>query len=445
MRHSKSIKAAAAIIAISLACLSIASLLVQSAANKHVMKEIPTLHNLIEQHLRRNLIRHPNRKQATSEQEETSTNNDDAASFDPNSYAYLIIHYHKTGHHLSRSLRDFLVAGTPDGPVSNNRENTFQHRMHEENTGCPQAMTLSPGIIHVQAAPNFFCDTNILVEYLLRNDNMFQEKKGVKIIHLVRNPFSLAVSNWIYHAQYPTPELWVKSIDPCTEELWFDRQSLGDLVRPTLLLGDDPVMQYDDFESLHRVCTELYRTRDEAKEWSFYTHLRHLDPQSALSLATTHMMIQGKSGGDILRMASNIVKLKQLQQLEDQIRLSQHVPSPEPHERMIQVMTLSMQEFTEHPKAATLRFLDFALGDASPPEVKVGIAREYKKSYDEKVKKGDEHITNDKEIMNGQQENIVEKKEELEGYLREHELFGRVLGNIERLVQDALRDSGSAT
>lgn len=434
MRHSKSIKAAAAITAVGLASLCIAYLLVQSAANHNgIGEESPTPR----QHIR---------MLSSIPAVESDAPPPQNGTFDPSSYAYLIIHYHKTGHHLSRSLRDFLVAGTPNGrPASNNRENSFQHRNHEEHTGCPQAMHLSPGIIHIQAAPDFFCDTNILVEYLLRNDNELQEKKGVKIIHLVRNPFSLAVSNWIYHTQYPTPEVWVKSIDPCTEELWYDRESLRELVTSTLLLGDDPIMRYDDFESLHEVCTERYRTNKESKKWSFYTHLRHLDPQNALALATTHMMIQGKSGGDILRMASNIVKLKQLQNLEDQIRLSQHVVAPtEPQERMIQVMTMSMEEFTQQPKEAALRFLDFALGDASPPEVKDHIASEYEKSYYGKVENGDEHITNDKEILNGQQLNIVELKEELEGYLRGHELFGRVLGNIERLVQDALRDSGSA-
>ena len=445
MTKRKSIKAAAAVIVIGLAAsVLISSLLVQSATN-NTTAQSPLL-----QQLPQNL-----RRLSTAEAEETPIDavvesdappSEDSTPFDPNSYAYLIIHYHKTGHHLSHALRDFLVSTTSNGPpVSNNRENTFQHRMHEESTGCPRAMELSPGIVHVQAAPNFFCDTNLLAEYLLRNNNIFQEKKGVKVIHLVRNPFSLAVSNWIYHAQYPTPEVWVKSVDPCTEELWFERQSLGELVGPTLLMGDKPIMEYDDVESLHQLCTTLYQPKqaDKSKDWSYYTHLRHLNPQSSLSLATTHMMIQGKSGGDILRMANNMIKLKQLQQLEDHIRISQHLVPPKPNERMLQVMTLSMEEFTTDPRATTLRFLDFALEDASPMEVKERIATEYEQSYLEKVKKGDEHITADKELQNGDNQNMNEMKGEMEDYLRKHELFGRVLGNIETLVQESLRSSGS--
>jgi len=137
------------------------------------------------------------------------------------------------------------------------------------------------------------------------------------------------------------------------------------------------------------------------------------------------------------------LKLRQVQRLEDHIRISQHQVPPQREERKLQVMTLSMEEFTKHPWATTLRFLDFALEDASPPEVKERIASEYERSYLDKVKKGDAHITNDKEIRNGAKKNIGEMKGELERYLRTHELFGRMLGNIETLVNECLRDSGS--
>ena len=372
-----------------------------------------------------------------------------SSEFDPGSYAYLIVHYHKTGHHLSRQLRDFLVDGTDGAPVSDGRENAFQHRMHERETGCPRSMVLNPGVVSVQAAPDFFCDAPVLAEYLLRSEDATTGKKrGVKVVHLVRDPFSLAVSNWIYHAQYPTPELWVKSVDPCAEELWFGTQAYRDLVGPTLLSGDDPIMRRGDFDAIRDVCAGLYMSTEESREskreWSYYTHLRHLDPESALSMATTHMLGQGMTGGDIVRMASNVVKLKQVMMLEDQVRLAKHVV-PDESSRMIQVMTLSMEEFTREPRAATIRFLDFALADSSPPEVKERIASEYEMSYIEKVKKGDEHITADKKITNGKyggDMNIVEKKESLEMFLREHELFGRVLGNIERLINDALLESG---
>ena len=130
----------------------------------------------------------------------------------PNSYAYIFIHYHKTGHHLSLQLRHFLVAGTTleEGywPLGRGR------RHHDKDVGCPPVQ-VKPGHVYVVSAPNFFCNTKVLTERLLGDGGKKKKKKGVKIIHLVRNPFDLALSNWIYHSQDPTPEDWVNSADPC--------------------------------------------------------------------------------------------------------------------------------------------------------------------------------------------------------------------------------------
>jgi len=136
--------------------------------------------------------------------------------------------------------------------------------------------------------------------------------------------------------------------------------------------------------------------------------------------------------------ANNVVKLDQVMYVEDQIRLSSRrqpnnnniVPDDnndkKEDERMIQVMIMSMEEFTHEPHAATMRFLDFALEESSSTTVKEQIAVEYKNSYNDKLKKGDKHITNDKSITNGGDISIAEKKEEMIEYLRKHRLFGRV-------------------
>ena len=355
--------------------------------------------------------------------------------YDPNYYAYLIIYYHRTQYDLARLLHDTLVSSTGEtnnAPLSNKKHIAFQDRQHEEMTGCPHGLDLLPGIIHVQSSPNLFCDTSVLVEYLLRNSNIWQEKKGVKIIHLVyQNPFQLAVNNFLYHSQEPSPERWVKKskLDICTPEMWYDKQSLGDLIEPTLLQGSEPIMQYTDFQTIDDTCTNLYRATDESKSWSYYSHLKKLPPEQAIELSTTHFMTQGKTDGDLLRLSNNIIKLRQVQQLEDQIRLSQHVLSNNMKDKMIQVMTMSMEEFQDQPRESISRYINFALEDLLPLEVKESIATNFEQSYTTRIKAA----------VSGA--NDVEKKSALEAYLRNHELFGRVLGNIERLVGGALRES----
>ncbi len=445
--------------------------------------------------------------------DDNSRSNLDGEPYDhPNYYAYLIVHYHKTGHHLSHQLRDLLLQASSSSssfpfisPIhfsSNEQEHAFKSRYHEMETGCPTHMYLPPGILSVQAAPDFFCEPEIFAEYLLRNAKVVavaastdavsnstnsadivstdgttnaiitpdaqsqaqqqqqqqqqysppHEKRGIKIIHLVRNPYTLAISNWIYHTQYPTPESWVKSIDPCAPEFWHGQQTLATMVSSTLLSGLHPVMKYADFDALHSTCTALFRTTAATQEWSYYTHLRHLPPRDALSLATAHMMIQGISGGDILRMANNIIKLKRVQELEERVRLSRHDLSSSSAQqssttltapRMIQVLTLSMDEFMSQPRDTTLRFLDFALLDTVPRKVKEDLATQYEQLYNEKLNDaGDVHITANKVVTNGQDMDLVLQREGWIDFLRRHELFGRILGNIELLVNGALKEGG---
>ena len=355
--------------------------------------------------------------------------------YDPNYYAYLIIYYHRTQYELARLLHDTLVSSTGEtnAPTSNKKHIAFQDRQHEEVTGCPHGLDLLPGIIHVQSSPNLFCDTSVLVEYLLRNSNIWQEKKGVKIIHLVyQNPFQLAVNNLFYHSSEPPPERWVKKtkLDICSPELWYEQQSLGDLVEPTLLQGNEPIMQYTDFQTIHNTCTKLYRATDESSSWSYYTHLKKLPPAQAIELSTTHFMTQGKTDGDLLRLSNNIIKLRQVQQMEDQIRLSQHVLSNDMKDKMIQVMTMSMEEFQDQPRESISRYINFALEDLLSIEVKEVIASTFEQSYTKRIKAAAASGAND-----------ADKKSALEAYLRNHELFGRVLGNIERLIEGALRES----
>ena len=128
-------------------------------------------------------------------------------------------------------------------------------------------------------------------------------------------------------------------------------------------------------------------------------------------------MMTGQGGSDIIRMANNIVKLREVSQ----------------QEKSVQVVTLSMEAFTKYPGASALQMLQEY---AFPPRVKEYIATGYERAYYNRVNKKNKHMTNDKRILNAQNQNIVEMKDELKGRLRDDPLFGRILGNIERLVND---------
>ena len=119
-------------------------------------------------------------------------------------YDYLIICYHKTGHSASRRLTELMTKGKGRIKLLGFGRRVvwepFMKRDHDPNTKCPH-IHLKLGQLNIQAGPDFFCDLNILAEELLHGMLFANAKRGIKIIHMVRNPYTMAVSNYEYHSQ----------------------------------------------------------------------------------------------------------------------------------------------------------------------------------------------------------------------------------------------------
>ena len=127
-------------------------------------------------------------------------------------YRILMLHYHKTGFVLSRQLlRSHAVEhfATP----SRQQPETFRipekswgsiqlPRHHEEGTSCPDVFRLEGGMINVQESPDFYCDVEEMARVLLDEDEVARTR-GTKIVHFVRDPLSMALSNYYYHSQDP--------------------------------------------------------------------------------------------------------------------------------------------------------------------------------------------------------------------------------------------------
>ncbi len=410
--------------------------------------------------------------------EPDDSNNASSSAAAAEGYTYLIIHYHKSGHDLTQALRDIII--THDPTITRNYIDRFPRREHDTTTKCPH-LYLHPNTVYVQASPDFFCDIDVLAEELL----LHPTKRSVKIIHLVRDPFSMAISNYMYHSQDPLPqgESWVKRTNPCLVE---EKSSVvyANLFMQTFTSpGAYRTMEYEDFPIISQMCHEVYSKLSDSP--GFYTHLRTLKPKDGLLLATTYLMLG--HGGDLLRMANNIIKLRQLQLLEKQIQIHQHTLHTQSqyhhninghhHHRgdmvykgpatagttttdsmRIQVLTLSMDNFINQPKQTILQFLKFVFGTNLSDEMKEEIALGYEEMYYKKVNEGDEHITS--LVVNGgvsksngtapapaAATSTVEREEkkkidvmaELDQSLRENVLFGRVMGNIKNMVDEALR------
>ena len=191
--------------------------------------------------------------------------------------------------------------------------------------------------------------------------------------------------------------------------------------------GGEPLFSLAEFNSITNDCLSLYQTKDNLQEASFLSHLMNYDAPEGLRLATAEMMIQGyDNGGDILRMANNIVKFKQSQMMVKNSLGYQR------KKKELRVYTLSLDDFIAQPAMSALRFFNFVFEEQTnvSHEQKVAVAQKYGRYYNEKIKKS-------KHITHGKSGDSVQLKE----YLRHDAIFGRPLSKIELLVETALVDS----
>lgn len=139
-------------------------------------------------------------------------NNSDDDEAAPNQHAILMIHYHKTGFVLSRQLRTHAIKNFDHWislgmtsrlnftmPIDKPWGSMQQPRTFSSSSHCPNQYDLQRGVINVQESPDLYCHVEELANILHGNETI-----GTKILHFVRNPYSMAVSNYYYHAQVPT-------------------------------------------------------------------------------------------------------------------------------------------------------------------------------------------------------------------------------------------------
>jgi len=396
-------------------------------------------------------------------------------------YAIFIVYYHKTGCVLSHKLKKlinevdvtahlstgenevkqkgrrhenkvlikkfsnsakFEVSGIDDtgervafDTLGNWEHSSFPKRQHIEGYNCPKPpdgykrqaplgihsdrFELKGGSLYIQASPDIFCSDDDLLSAM--------STKGTKIVHFIRNPFEMTMSNYFYHSQDPTPEKWVHTDEPC-QHLYKNKESLSSHVMPTLSTWMSnrtltvPKVTQTDLHDIVDMCKSLFQTNHTLKDASFYEHLLKLDQSDALRLATAQMTIASgaankhSAGGDILRMTNNIIRFQNLQASSSNV----------------QVMSLGMGDFITDTKEATLKFLNFIFGDDEKItyEMRLQAATDRAKAY-EKQSKHSHHITS-------ANSKVAESKEVLRQMLKRDKHLGSILNLTEILVNEAL-------
>ncbi len=406
----------------------------------------------------------------------------------PHDYGIIIVHYHKTGYVLSRFLmkevvsleynarglyerakkeernNQYYISGYDEEMgeqiaftrVGSWNRNAFYARQHDKKTNCPPGFSLEKSTIYLQESPDFFCSDEDLANKMLgipsddevsnlnktiANDHLLDnilkvETKGTKIIHFVRNPFDMVLSNYFYHSQDPTPEVWVHTDNPC-ESHYADGETLASHVLPALTMDIDGApateITHNQLESVTSLCRSLFRSTLELRNLTFYEHLMTLDKWDGLRLATAQMIVASskanhyRAGGDILRMANNLIRFKLLQS-------SSTDSIPKEKREKVLLLTMSMGEYMSNTKEYMINFHEFIFGrgNVTVSREQIVNAAQKRVSNVEKTKaKGTQHVTSGKH----------DDKDELKARLRHDPILGPILNETEVLVNDALRRS----
>ncbi len=196
----------------------------------------------------------------------------------------------------------------------------------------------------------------------------------------------------------------------------------------------------DHLDAVVATCRSLFRSKVSLKYATYHQHLLKLDRRDGLRLATAQMIISSSArackdrtdrkcylaGGDILRMAQNIIKFENL-------RTSTSIPRK--RRSKFRVLTTSMEEHIASPGNNTLRFLDFVVGGNSSSSVPMELIHEAAMDFERSSTRVKSKAKSDMHVTQGKHDD----REALHQYLRDDDVFGPVLIDIEKLVERALR------
>ena len=210
--------------------------------------------------------------------------------------------------------------------------------------------------------------------------------------------------------------------DPC-EQKYENGEPLADHI--LLTLKEHTKISQKQLDAVVTMCKSLYRSKTSMKDASFYDHLRKLNHWDGLKLATAQMIIASSAanghmaGGDILRMVNNVIKLDNVKQK---------------HRENFQLLSLSMDEYIQDTEKTTLDFLNFVFGsdDVVSNELRMREA----KAQEERGNKQKKGVTNN-HVTQGKHDD----KEELKQRLRDDDILGPILSEVEKLVNRALKQS----
>jgi len=269
-------------------------------------------------------------------------------------------HYHKTGNNISykyfRAVEEMTASSIID--VVNFQKDMkpivgFYDRTNKATNGCAnldiaKLLKYRPGpkihFLHFNS-PNLFCDIDhhdvFSQNKIFHLDGKYgtvnataangtRARPDVKVIYLIRDPFDMVVSNYLYHSQTPTPEPFARTYDPCK----FGKGYLKLSIDASKNNETTTLITQQQVDGLKALCENLMLNKNTQKKYKgFYDALLGLSVQDGLRLSAIVLLVSfGKyAGGDILRMTNNVERLHQWQTTATESTSSREIISLKTH------------------------------------------------------------------------------------------------------------------
>jgi hypothetical protein len=197
----------------------------------------------------------------------------------PSSHRISFLHYHKTGHDLSRILARGV--STTLAMHLTKAHHQLKRERFDSELSCS-----GPDEVQVWTAPELF-------------QRVVPVPSCNIVVHMVRDPASWAISSYDYHRQDPTPEAWVKFAKP---KCAFKHRNGWNMSAEVLRLDAMTVAK------LMAACKALVQPGE-----TYWQHLSTLPEWDGLRLMAFMNILGGDnhvSAGDLTRSAANALSLK---------------------------------------------------------------------------------------------------------------------------------------
>jgi len=396
---------------------------------------------------------------------------------EPRPQMVFLINYHKTGHDVTNQYIEAVQGAvsshktTPEKALTTTfipyrkkkfveQGEFFSRRKNLEN-GCPKTMsrhkdlltdkqlsrptsTTKPTQIIVTKlqGPSLFCnldENDVFLQEKFKHVSSTYPNHDVKFVHMIRDIFSMALSNYLYHSQEPTPEPCIEEyMFECTPEPWVMDQIIPSDEKDEFGIGRSLITR-DQIDRVVALCEELVVDPRTGKPFeNFYQALVRLPRYDGLRLAITEFLIMDKT--DLLRMTHNVLRLRQWQQ---------HVQPEDAARRDKAVLTLKTdQDWGGDNFASSInRVTEFILDDLEvwgdnrnenaeaelEREKEPLVARIQKRALerrDKEFKKKSNHFTKGK---SNDRTELMEK-------LQQDELFAPILSNLQAIIDSVLEE-----